>query len=262
MSPPHLNVGPTIGHEGRAARVGAQVDLHRRVQRVGEVAVALGDAHLVGRARDHLRRRCDPRRGARSSSSWNAALRRPVGHGADVIRRRPVGADVSDVQEAAGGLGRLDPPPGDDVGRDRRPAASLQAGEDRRERGELGPRELGRGCAEHDLEQELGAHVARVRDRAAQPVARDAPALRGRAPDRARRARARLRAPGLDQLRARERVERSVGERAGERPHPADLAVGGERLHDRPAVARLARHQREAHGFREAELGARPITSC
>ena len=51
-------------------------------------------------------------------------------------------------------------------------------------------------------------------------------------------------------------VERAVGERAGERPDPADFAVGRERLHDRPAVARLARDEREAHGLGEAELGA------
>ena len=52
-----------------------------------------------------------------------------------------------------------------------------------------------------------------------------------------------------------ERVEGAIGEWARERPHAADLAVGRERLHDRPAVARLARDEREAHRLRECQLG-------
>ncbi len=35
------------GNEGRTPRVGAEIDLQRGVQRVGQVAVALGHAHLV-----------------------------------------------------------------------------------------------------------------------------------------------------------------------------------------------------------------------
>ena len=75
----------------------------------------------------------------------------------------------------------------------------------------------------------------------------------GRRPVRSRAARS--------SSRGRERVERAVGERTRQRPDAADLAVGCERLHDRPPVPRLARDEREAHGFGEAELGAAPARS-
>ena len=52
-----------------------------------------------------------------------------------------------------------------------------------------------------------------------------------------------------------------VGEWARERPHAADLSVGSQGLHDRPAVPRLSRDEREAHRFRVTlqlgSLGAR-----
>src|SRR5262245_28209998 len=54
----------------------------------------------------------------------------------------------------------------------------------------------------------------------------------------------------------RERLERAVHERARRAPDAADLAVGAEQPHERPAVRRRLREEAQDDPLDEGELGA------
>ena len=125
----------------------------------------------------------------------------------------------------------------------------VERGEDRSEhallRTQERPRVVPGARVEHELEQQLGAHVAEVLDGRGEPALDLAPPTRGRGEDRATRAVARLCARRSDEPPRFEVVDRPVRERARQRPDAADLAAGRERAHDRPTVTRLLGEQRE-----------------
>ena len=154
-----LELLPELGERVRERRRREHVD---RSARRGVVLVSdeprPSSCCRTRRARSRARARAPPHR--RSSGCPHPHAPRDLG----ASSQRETSSQRSDerLEEAAGGLGRLEPPARDDVGRiGARPSARSPAN-DRCERVELGPGELGGGRAELDLQQELGAHVARV----------------------------------------------------------------------------------------------------
>ena len=109
----------------------------------------------------------------------------------------------------------------------------------------------------HELEQQLGAHVADVFDRQREPTIDRAPSRRGRGQQRPRPRAELLHADGRDESHGLEPLGGPIDERSAERPDRPDLPGRSQQLHDRPAVRRLLAQECQRRPLAERELRQR-----
>ena len=171
----------------------------------------------------------------------------PVAERLDERERRPRGREAPERE------GRVEPL----RGRRARLEISLRPGEERGLGREQGLRVAGRPVEQEQLHHQRGAELADVVDRRGEPRLVGTAAGRGRGEHRPRRPfGARLAPRGPDEPLLGERLERAVDERARRAPDPADLPVGPEEAHDRPAVRRSLGEEPEDDPLDERELRA------